>query len=129
MIILADATPDPIHFYQFWLIIGLIASIGANIVIIIAFLINRKEKREVSLAFEPASEAEFQKHVQHNTDRHSQLFRGIEAAEKKAARELNERALRLEERMEENQNRINETLRVMPTEIVNMLKSTKGLLE
>lgn len=54
-----SATPEPNSFLQFWVIIGFIAMVVGQIISIIVMLANRKQQREVSFLFEPASKKEF----------------------------------------------------------------------
>jgi biopolymer transport protein ExbB/TolQ len=57
--ILANATPDPQAFMQFWLTISLLASVGSGVVGIAAFFSSRRvQKREVSFTREYASKEE-----------------------------------------------------------------------
>ncbi len=60
--ILADIEPTPGGYWQFCLIVAFISSVAVNVVTIVVLLANRKERREVSFAFEPASKAEFDEH-------------------------------------------------------------------
>ncbi|MDB6108342.1 MAG: hypothetical protein JWR69_92 [Pedosphaera sp.] len=128
--ILADLpAPNANAFWQGFLIIVALLGVLVNAVTIWVLLSNRKEHREVSFAFEPASKVEFKEHVKHNTDRHAQLFRSVETVERKAATELREAVRVMEVRIEKNQDEVKETIRNLPMEIVAMLKNTKGLLE
>lgn len=63
MLLAATETPDPIHFQQFWLIIAFLASVFSNVVVAAVVLINRKQKREINYAFEPASKEALEQHV------------------------------------------------------------------
>jgi ABC-type protease/lipase transport system fused ATPase/permease subunit len=53
------STPEAGSFLQFWIVIGFIAVIGVNVLNFFTLLSNRKQKREVNFAFEPASKEEF----------------------------------------------------------------------
>ena len=52
-------TPDATHFLQFWLTIALIVSVLSGIASMFAAFGGRKQKREVSFTFTPASKEEF----------------------------------------------------------------------
>lgn len=82
IILFAQSDPDPKAFLQFWLIIGLLATVGVNVVTLVVTLINRKQKREVNFAFEPASREEFDKHVEWNRREHENLFAKIGGVER-----------------------------------------------
>jgi hypothetical protein len=125
MLILAEITvpPSPSAFWQLCLVVGL----GANLVTILTLLANRKQRREISHAFEPASKADFADHVKTNAQRHAQLFAAVEECEKKFRHELEERARRIENRLDDHQRQIEETLRDMPNTIVAQLLNTKHL--
>lgn len=59
----ADATPDANSFLQFWLILSLIFSTLVSIGTFAVMVLNRKQKREVSFEFTPASKEEHDEHV------------------------------------------------------------------
>lgn len=50
-------TPDPATAWQVILTLGVLVAIGANMITM--FRVNRKQQREVSFSFEPASKKEF----------------------------------------------------------------------
>jgi hypothetical protein len=79
--LLADAaTPNA---NTVWLVILVLAGLGGNIATIVAvFQGSKKQKREVSFEFVPASKEEFDEQKQHCTRRHAELFAGIERIEK-----------------------------------------------
>jgi uncharacterized membrane protein len=124
MIMLAETTaPDPKAFLQFWLILGLIFSVLANIVTPVVILsgIGRKQKREVNFAVEPASKVEFDQHVIQNQREHENIFSRLNGADRghsgqfeRVRQEMHEMELRInkssEERTEKTHNRINEVL-------------------
>ena len=80
MILLADATPDPKLFTAFWVIMSFLAGIAANVATVIA--LTRKQKREITYGFTPASKEEFVKHVEWNNREHENLFKKIGGAER-----------------------------------------------
>lgn len=53
------ATPEPQAFLQFWIIVAFIAMVVGQIISIVVSLANRKQQREVTFSFEPASKKEF----------------------------------------------------------------------
>ena len=52
-------TPEPHSFLQFWIIIGFIALVIGQIVGLGIMISNRRQRREVSFEFTPASKIEF----------------------------------------------------------------------
>jgi len=68
-----------------WQVILVITTVGANLAIILSS--RKKQKREVSFEFEPASKDAFEKHVAANQREHENLFAKIGGVE----RGLNER--------------------------------------
>jgi hypothetical protein len=78
--------PTPSAFWEFILIIAFLAGVVVNIVTIFVLLSNRKEKREVNFAFEPASKTEFEKHCELNRAEHSVIFSRFSGVEDSASR-------------------------------------------
>ena len=70
MMLASAPAPDGNSFLNWWLALGLVVSVLGNIAtpIIILVINARKQKREVSFTFEPASKQEFDKHVQDTKD-------------------------------------------------------------
>lgn len=66
---LAEATNSDVITWGFILVI---TTILANIAVIVGT--RRKQKREVSFEFTPASKEEFDKHIESNKEEHDQLF-------------------------------------------------------
>lgn len=54
-----NSTPEPNSFLQFWVIVAFLVMIGSQLVSIVVSLVNRKQQREVTFSFEPASKKEF----------------------------------------------------------------------
>lgn len=79
------ATPEAHSFLQFWVIIAFLVMIVAQIVSIIVAIANRKQQREVSFTFTPASKVEFDHHVNETRDNFIQI-----RAEQKADRHENQ---------------------------------------
>lgn len=80
-----QATPEPHAFLQFWIIIAFIAMVVGQIISIVVSLANRKQQREVTFTFKPASKEEFDAHAA--DCRHE---RAALRAEIKAEREANQ---------------------------------------
>lgn len=78
MMLAETTTPDPKAFFQFWLIIGFLASIFSNLVVAAVVLMGRKQKREVSFTFDAASKEEFLKHVADNDNQRGLLHKRID---------------------------------------------------
>jgi len=73
--ILADAAPTGAQWNGFWIVAAFLAFFLANVATVVtAVAMNRKQKREVTFGFIPASKDEFDKHVGSNKDEHNQLF-------------------------------------------------------
>jgi len=89
--IIAAAEPEAGAFLQFWVIIAFLAGIAANIVTVL--MVARRQKREVSFTFEPASKVEFERHIENNRQEHAQMFAKIGGIERGA----NEKIERLNE--------------------------------
>ena len=117
----AEATPEPNGFLQFWIIVGFLASVIGSVVSVVVMLANRKQKREVSFSFEPASKVEFERHVEWNRREHESLHskiggveRGSNAMVEKIRQEISEMERRLlgqgEMRAEKLHLRINDVL-------------------
>lgn len=86
--IFADATPNANSYLQFWLSLSLIASVGASLLAVVGYFSNRKQKREVSFSFEPASKEEFMAHVERNEREHENIFKKIGGVERGAMERL-----------------------------------------
>jgi len=72
-----------------WLVLLVLASFGSNIATIIAVVLGaKKQKREVSFEFEPASREEFEKQQDHCTARHAQLFKEIDKLKENTGHEM-----------------------------------------
>jgi len=83
--ILADAQVEPALLSNTLIIVMFVISAGAGIGGIYSSFFKKSEKREVTFGFEPASKAEFEKHIISNSERHAQLFEKIEDAKRIAA--------------------------------------------
>jgi hypothetical protein len=81
--------PDPTHLLQFTLIVALFISIVNGVASIYSVFGGRKQKREVSFTFVPASKEEFDEHV-----------RASKAAQEELSRRLEETAKYLAEKSE-----------------------------
>lgn len=84
---LAEVTPAPDanHLLQFWLILSLTFSTLVSVGTFVVMVVNRKQKREVSFEFTPASKAEFDNHASE-----CRLERVSLRAEIKAERDANQ---------------------------------------
>ena len=65
-----------------WGIVITLTTVGANVAAVVLAFSNRKQKREVSFGFIPASKDEFDKHVENNKSEHEQLFSKIGGVER-----------------------------------------------
>lgn len=79
----AQATPpDSTHLLQLVLIVSLFATIASAIATVVNVVSNRKQRREVNFAFEPASKVEFDKHSEENKRAHEHLYTVISSKER-----------------------------------------------
>jgi hypothetical protein len=86
MIFADAATPNA---NTVWLVILVLAGLGGNIATIVAVIQgSRKQKREVSFEFVPASKEEFDLQKKHCTDRHAQLFAEIKTLKENTGDEV-----------------------------------------
>jgi len=133
--ILAEVQPNPESLSQFWLVAGLLASFGCNVVVIIVSIItvssNKKQRREVTFGFEPVSKSDFDE-ARIVRDQELRAIR----AEVKENRENAERERRitaagiykkLDETRAELENKVDEvkeTMRTLPSEVIVVLRNT-----
>jgi hypothetical protein len=88
MIAEALPAPDPRFVWELILVLGSLASIGANIAT--ALSVRRTQRREVSFQFTPASKEEFERHVASNKQEHENLFSKIGGVERGSTARLDE---------------------------------------
>lgn len=79
--IIAQATTNNSDIIT-WGIILTLTTIAGNVATVIALLVNRKQKREVSFGFVPASKEEFDDHRMNNKEEHDQLFSKLGGVER-----------------------------------------------
>lgn len=81
--ILADVAPTVAQWNGFWVVAAFGAFFLANLATVGAFIMaSRKQKREVTFGFIPASKDEFDKHVAKNEREHENLFSKIGGVER-----------------------------------------------
>ena len=89
---LADIEPSSAAISQFWIVAGFFLSIAASgtaiVVSIIMVASNKKQRREVTFGFEPASKDEFEKHLAWDRQEHRDLFSKIGGVERGAQNKL-----------------------------------------
>jgi hypothetical protein len=90
--ILAEATPSPQAISQLWIVVatGLgVLSCGVSIVTsIIMVSSNKKQRREVTFGFEPASKADVEKLATENKREHENIFSKVYGIERGAQAKL-----------------------------------------
>ena len=79
-----DAPANLPGFWQWLLALGFLISVATNVVTIVSFSSNKKLRREVNFAFEPASKREFDEHTRWNAGDHEKLWLEIKAVELRA---------------------------------------------
>jgi nicotinamide mononucleotide adenylyltransferase len=80
-----EATPTPNQFMGFWLSLGLATSVATSVVTLIIMIAGKKQKREVSFEFTPASKSEFDAMVQKNEVEHTVMHGRITKFENNCA--------------------------------------------
>ena len=80
----AEVQTTPDDFWKFWCIISSLTAVLASLSQIISLFLNRKERREVTFAFDPAGKEEFDKHAARNEQDHRDLFARIGGVERGA---------------------------------------------
>lgn len=71
--ILAEVNQDPRAFFQTWMIVNSVATFVLTIITIWALTSNKKQRREVSFSFEPASKDDFEAHMDKTEQRFLQM--------------------------------------------------------
>lgn len=88
----AETQPTPEAMSQFWMIVVMIVSFASNVVLIVTSIVmvssNKKQRREVTFGFEPASKADFEAHEEWNRREHENLFSKIGGVERGAQSKL-----------------------------------------
>jgi hypothetical protein len=82
--ILAETTVGADDFWKFWCIVSSLTAMLASLSQIISLFLNRRERREVSFAFDPAGKEEFEKHLARNEQEHRDIFARIGGVERGA---------------------------------------------
>lgn len=131
-------TPDATHFLQFWLTIALIVSVLSGIASMFAAFGGRKQKREVSFTFTPASKEEFdqftattnQNFVQirdeMKQDRHDNQIHTSQRQEKLFA-EMKSTRLELDGKIEATRRELSEKIDGMEQRVIATLKNTSAI--
>ena len=130
MTILSELTapsPTPAGFWEFWLTLAFLAGVAVNVVTLIVLLSGRKERREISWAFEPASKEDFEAHKaafeaqrEHCASRNSQIFKSIETTNARIDAAIKETQRHLEGKIDETRERIEDR---MDTRFCELAKS------
>ena len=106
--ILADIQPNPTAATTGEIVLYVAFFIGllVNIVTIYALLSNRKERREVSWAFEPASKQEFVAHVAWDNREQEKIWQRINGVESDAIDRLDQKLTGMESAATEERRRL-----------------------
>lgn len=118
----AEAAPNANNFMGLWLSLNLIGSVVVSVVSIATFFSNRKQKREVSFSFEPASKDEFMAHVERNEREHENMFKKIGGVERGAAESLDRKLSALQASAETGREKLHNRI----TEILTAVSEVKG---
>lgn len=119
MLLAAAETPDPVHFQQFWLIIAFLASVFSNVVVAAVVLVNRKQKREINYAFEPASKEALDQHVQETKANFQRMDQN--RSEDLRASSLSRKAIY--DKLDETRNDLTEKIEALPSQVIATLRN------
>jgi hypothetical protein len=114
------AAPTPAQFSAFWFVLAFMATVAANIAAVIA--VARKQKREVTFGFEPASKVEFTKYVDQNQREHENLFSKIGGVERGAMARLDQRFETIQSKAEEGREKLHDRI----NEILGEVRELRG---
>jgi hypothetical protein len=125
---------DSNHLLQFVLIIGLLASIGANLVMMFVTLSNRKQRREVSFTADYATRGELEEVKQDvealadESRRENAAIRAKMESDKLTIIAAGEqRAAGLYERMDETRRELTAKIDSVPANVISTLKQTGAI--
>lgn len=141
-------TPDATHFLQFWLIIALIISVVSGLASIVTAFSGRKQRREVSFPFNPASKEEFDQFTAttntnfvqirdemkrdresnqiHASERQKTLFIEIKATRNELLERTDAIRVELSDKIDENRRELNDKLdRQLPETIATIINAKR----
>jgi len=105
MPILAEASNSDVITWQ---VILVITTIGANLAIILSS--RRKQKREISYEFDPASKEELEKHIQADAREHEKLFSKIGGVERGMNERVEKRLTDLQKSAEDGREKLHQRI-------------------
>jgi hypothetical protein len=113
-------TPTPAQFNAAWTVLWFVSGTALNLVTVWAF--TRRQKREVSFSFEPASKDDFMKQVERNEQDHKDLFAKIGGVERGALARIDTAFKEMQRSGDESRERLH--LRI--NEILSAVSEMKG---
>src|SRR5687767_7356399 len=99
-------TPDPKMFTELWVIAAFLLGVAVNVVALV--MVGRKQKREVSFSFEPASKEDFEAHIAQNQREHENLFSKIGGVERGISQRLDEKLSSMQDKAEVGREKLHE---------------------
>jgi len=113
-------TPDPKLFTDLWVIAAFLLGVAVNVVALV--MVGRKQKREVSFSFEPASKEDFDAHIAQNVREHENLFAKIGGVERGISQRLDEKLSSMQDKAEEGREKLHSRL----NEMLGEMRELKG---
>jgi hypothetical protein len=120
---LAEVAPSGNQWNGFWAVVAFLSGIAMNLVTVWAF--TRKQKREVTFGFTPASKEEFDKQAAANEMVHRDLFSKIGGVERGAKKEMEEKANGLREERREDMRTIHHEINEVGKKVAGLEKETQ----
>lgn len=120
-------TPDSYIAWQVVLTIGVLFSIGVNVLQVVRS--NRAQKRQVSFQFEPASKEAFDEHVRDTRHNFDQVRNELKEDRQANQVHASARAASLYKKIDEVRAELAAKVENMPDRIIAQLRNTKGLLD
>lgn len=132
------ATPEPNAFLQFWVIVAFIAMVLGQIISVVVMLSNRKQQREVSFSFTPASKEEFDQFTvtannnfvqireEMKQDRHENQIHAS-ARQAKLFDELKSTRIELDSKIEDTRRELSSKIDDMSDRVITTLKNTSAI--
>jgi DNA anti-recombination protein RmuC len=131
-------TPDAEHFLQFWLIIAFLGMAIGQVISIFISISNRKQAREVSFTFTPASKEEFDQFTastngnfvqireEMKQDRHENQIHAS-ARQAKLFDEIKSIRTELDRKLEDNRRELADKIDNMSDRVIATLKNTNAI--
>lgn len=119
---IAAATPDAGAFLNFWVVLAFLFGIAANVVTVIA--VARKQKREVSFSFEPASKQDFDRHLARYSSDQQTLDRRIDGLDRTLKKHIDEKVGGLAASAEDGRERLKDKIDGVAEKVAGLERET-----